>query len=153
MHPVWKVLFVQTKGIVDALKFLYDKTLSAGYIIQRDIKPVNILVRNATFKIGDFGSSRMKEAEETSKMEWGFGADIRVYSRTMNCVKIPMENIGKLIRRGHQRDRNTWMDGNWPGEQEMLRVMLMTIQGMLKVDRLERIESSQVVESLFAISE
>jgi hypothetical protein len=45
-----------------------------------------------------------------------------------------MENIGKPIERGHQRDRNTWIDGNWSGEQEMLRVMLMTIQGMLKVD-------------------
>jgi hypothetical protein len=35
----------------------------------------------------------------------------------------------------------------------MLRVMLMTIQGMLKVDRLERIGSPQAVENLSAISE
>ena len=38
--------------------------------------------------------------------------DTRVYSRTMNCVRVWMENIGKLIERGHQRDRNTWMGGN-----------------------------------------
>jgi serine/threonine protein kinase len=71
--PFCKVLFVQTRSIVDALKFLHDKTSSAGYIIHRDIKPANILIQNATFKIGDFGSSRMKDEEETSKTEWGLG--------------------------------------------------------------------------------
>jgi serine/threonine protein kinase len=65
--PFCKVLFVQTRGIVDALKFLHDKTSSAGYIIHRDIKPANILIQNGTFKIGDFGSSRMKEEELRKK--------------------------------------------------------------------------------------
>ncbi|KAF4637915.1 hypothetical protein G7Y89_g135 [Cudoniella acicularis] len=205
--PFCKALFVQTKGIVDALKFLHDKTSSAGYVIHCDIKPANILVHNATFKIGDFGSSRMKEADETSKTEWGFGTPMyappettiedsdsygrardvwalgcvmleilvlllhgfrqpaiveifederressykgtRIYSRTMSCVEVWVENIGKLIEKGHQRDRNTWVDGDWSDEQEALRIMLMTVQGMLKVNRLERIDSSQAAENL-----
>jgi serine/threonine protein kinase len=71
--PFCKVLFLQTRGIADALKFLHDKTSAAGYIIHRGIKPANILIQNATFKTGDLGSSRIQEAEETSKTEWGFG--------------------------------------------------------------------------------
>ena len=76
--PFCKVLFVQTRGIVDALKFLHDKTSSAGYIIHRDIKPANILIQNGTFKIGDFGSSRMKEEELRKKPQRRSGDWVRL---------------------------------------------------------------------------
>lgn len=74
--PYCKVLFAQTKGIVDALSFLHAKTLHAGFVIHRDIKPSNILILNGTFKLADFGSSRIKASEETSKTEWAMGTPL-----------------------------------------------------------------------------
>ena len=38
--------------------------------------------------------------------------DTRVYSRTLNCVEAWVEKMGKLIERRHQRDKNTWIDGD-----------------------------------------
>lgn len=71
--PFCEALFVQMKGIVDALAFLHAKTSHAGFVIHRDIKPANILILNGTFKLADFGSSRIKASEETSKTEWAMG--------------------------------------------------------------------------------
>jgi serine/threonine protein kinase len=71
--PFCEALFVQMKGIVDALAFLHAKTSHAGFVIHRDIKPANILIFNGTFKLADFGSSRIKASEETSKTEWAMG--------------------------------------------------------------------------------
>jgi serine/threonine protein kinase len=38
-----------------------------------DIKPDNILIHNRTFKIADFGLTRFKESDETSKTTWYLG--------------------------------------------------------------------------------
>jgi len=72
-RPFCDALFVQAKGIVDALAFLHAKSSNAGYLIHCDIKPSNILILNGTFKLADFGSSRIKASEETSKTEWAMG--------------------------------------------------------------------------------
>jgi serine/threonine protein kinase len=195
---------------VDALGFLHSKSSSIGYVIHRDIKPANILIQNATFKIADFGSSRIKASEETSMTEWVVGTpmyappekiaedsdkhgrardvwalgcvmleilvlliygfrkpatvevfeqerlessnkkDVRAFSRTMGRVEAWMANIGRLLEKGHQRDKDRWVDGDWQNEQKMLRNLLNAVQSMLKVNQLERVESSQVLEYLIA---
>jgi serine/threonine protein kinase len=205
--PFCKTLYIQTKGIVDGLGFLHAKTSSAGYVIHRDIKPANILIHNATFKIADFGSSRIKASEETSKTEWAVGTlmyappektledsdmygrardvwalgcvmleilvlllygfrepaavevfererlestkkDVKAFSRTMECVEVWMANIDGLLQTGHVREKDRWVDEDWDNEQKMLRTLLGAIRSMLKVNRLERVESSRVLEYL-----
>jgi serine/threonine protein kinase len=71
--PFCQALYVQIRGIVDALAFLHTKILHVGYVIHRDIKPANILIVNRTFKLADFGLARIKASEETSKTEWAAG--------------------------------------------------------------------------------
>jgi serine/threonine protein kinase len=38
-EPFYLALFIQTRGIVDALAFLHEKQSHVGFVIHRDIKP------------------------------------------------------------------------------------------------------------------
>jgi serine/threonine protein kinase len=205
--PFCEVLFVQMKGVVDALAFLHAKTSHAGFVIHRDIKPANILILNGTFKLADFGSSRIKASEESSKTEWAMGTPmyeppektiedsdthgrardvwalgcvlleflvfliygfrepaavdhfeqerinstprgVKAFSRTMTSVEVWMASLEKLIEDHHQRNKDRWVDGDWKEEQKMLRALLAAIRGMMELDRVKRIESSQASDCL-----
>jgi serine/threonine protein kinase len=56
-------------ALLDALAFLHHGSKEM-FVIHRDIKPHNILIFGEYFKISDFGHSRLKDFDETSKTEW-----------------------------------------------------------------------------------
>lgn len=59
----------ETLGLAAALAFIHNKG-NFVFVIHRDIKPSNILIQGEKFKLADFGLSRIKQSEETSKTEW-----------------------------------------------------------------------------------
>jgi serine/threonine protein kinase len=56
-------------ALFEALAFLHHSS-DEMFVIHRDIKPHNILIFGEYFKISDFGHSRVKDFDETSKTEW-----------------------------------------------------------------------------------
>lgn len=69
----WRyAVYRQAIGLVDALAALH-KDKNKKYIIHCDIKPANILIDKGKFKLADFGLSRFKDSDETSKTEWHRG--------------------------------------------------------------------------------
>jgi len=69
----WRyAVFRQAIGLVDALANLHDDK-DGKFIIHCDIKPANVLIQDRKFKLADFGLSRFKNSDETSKTEWHGG--------------------------------------------------------------------------------
>ncbi|KAI9762717.1 MAG: hypothetical protein M1840_001184 [Geoglossum simile] len=64
-------------GLSEAVKFIHSKG-NPKYAVHRDIKPSNIFIHENMFKLGDFGLSRIKDREESSKSEWLAGT--RMYN-------------------------------------------------------------------------
>ncbi|KAI9786680.1 MAG: hypothetical protein M1839_006231 [Geoglossum umbratile] len=64
-------------GLSEAVKFIHNKE-NTEYAVHRDIKPNNIFIHDGKFKLGDFGLSRIKHHEESSKSEWLAGT--RMYN-------------------------------------------------------------------------
>jgi serine/threonine protein kinase len=69
----WRyAVYREAVGLVDALAALHEDK-SGKYMIHCDIKPANVLIQKRTFKLADFGLSRFKDSEETSKTTWYLG--------------------------------------------------------------------------------
>ena len=69
----WRLsLYDEVIGIAEVLRFLHDE--KNGFIVlHRDIKPSNILIDGGRLKLADFGLSRFKGNDETSKTDWMLG--------------------------------------------------------------------------------
>ena len=68
-------VYFQIIGVVDALAELHRD--SAGkFMIHCDIKPANILIQKGVFKLADFGLSRLRNSDETSKTLWYCGTPL-----------------------------------------------------------------------------
>jgi serine/threonine protein kinase len=69
----WRyAVYREVVGLADALAELHSDK-NGIYMMHCDIKPDNILIHNRTFKIADFGLTRFKESDETSKTTWYLG--------------------------------------------------------------------------------
>jgi serine/threonine protein kinase len=66
---VIEIIVAECFGLTEALAFIHSKN-NVVFIIHRDIKPSNILIQDEKFKLADFGISRIKQSEETSKTDW-----------------------------------------------------------------------------------
>lgn len=66
---VIEIIATECLGIAEALAFIHNKD-NVVFIIHRDIKPSNILIQDGKFKFANFGISRIKQSEETSKTDW-----------------------------------------------------------------------------------
>jgi serine/threonine protein kinase len=66
----WRyAVFRETVGLADAVAALHADN-DGKFIIHCDIKPANVLIEGGKFKLADFGLSRFKDSDETSKTEW-----------------------------------------------------------------------------------
>jgi serine/threonine protein kinase len=66
----WRyAVYREVVGLADALAELHSDK-NGKYMMHCDIKPDNILIHNRTFKIADFGLTRFKDSDETSKTTW-----------------------------------------------------------------------------------
>jgi serine/threonine protein kinase len=65
-------VFRETVGLAEAVAALHEDR-NGKFILHCDIKPSNILIQRGAFKIADFGLSRLKASDETSKTEWDRG--------------------------------------------------------------------------------
>jgi serine/threonine protein kinase len=64
-------VFLEVTDLLDALAYLHECSEERHiFTIHRDIKPSNILIIDGRFKFADFGLSRIKSSEDTSKTEW-----------------------------------------------------------------------------------
>lgn len=69
----WRyAVYRETVGLVDALRALH-KDRNGKFIIHCDIKPANVLIQKGVFKLADFGLSKFKDSDETSKTDWHRG--------------------------------------------------------------------------------
>jgi serine/threonine protein kinase len=69
----WRyAVYREVVGLADALAELHSDK-NGKYMMHCDIKPDNILIHNRTFKIADFGLTRFKDSNETSKTTWYLG--------------------------------------------------------------------------------
>ena len=69
----WRyAVYREAIGLVDALAELHKDT-NGKFMMHCDIKPANILIHKRTFKLADFGLSRLKDSDETSKTTWYLG--------------------------------------------------------------------------------
>jgi serine/threonine protein kinase len=69
----WRyAVYREAIGLVDALAELHKDT-NGKFMMHCDIKPANILIHKGTFKLADFGLSRLKDSDETSKTTWYLG--------------------------------------------------------------------------------
>jgi serine/threonine protein kinase len=69
----WRyAVFRETVGLAEAVAALHEDR-NGKFILHCDIKPSNILIQRGVFKIADFGLSRLKDSDETSKTEWHRG--------------------------------------------------------------------------------
>lgn len=69
----WRyAVFRETAGLVDAVSVLHEDR-NGKFIIHCDIKPANVLIQKGTFKLADFGLSRFKDSDDSSKTEWHRG--------------------------------------------------------------------------------
>jgi serine/threonine protein kinase len=109
---------LEINGLAEALAFLHDEG-NGSFAIHGDIKPSNILIHENKLKFSDFGSTRVKVGEESSKTEWLSGT--RVYEPP---EKELMDKFGRardvwafgcvllellvLVAYGHSR--NPWVD-------------------------------------------
>jgi serine/threonine protein kinase len=65
------LVFLEVTDLLDALAYLHECSENRKiFTIHRDIKPSNILIVDGRFKFADFGLSKIKSSEETSKTEW-----------------------------------------------------------------------------------
>jgi len=66
----WRyAVYRETDGLAEAVTALHADD-SGKFIIHCDIKPANVLIDGGVFKLADFGLSRFKDSDETSKTEW-----------------------------------------------------------------------------------
>jgi serine/threonine protein kinase len=66
----WRyAVYRETAGIADALKVLHENR-NGTFIMHCDIKPANILIQKGVFKLADFGLSKLKDSEDSSKTDW-----------------------------------------------------------------------------------
>lgn len=66
----WRyAVYRETVGLAEAVTALHADN-SGNFIIHCDIKPANVLIDGRVFKLADFGLSRFKDSDETSKTEW-----------------------------------------------------------------------------------
>jgi serine/threonine protein kinase len=70
-----RVIHTEIVGLSEALEFIHGKSQdkTPGFAIHRDIKPSNILIHETRFKFADFGLSKFKSGESTSKTDWWAG--------------------------------------------------------------------------------
>jgi serine/threonine protein kinase len=69
----WRyAVYQEVVGLADALAELHSDK-NGKFMMHCDIKPDNILIHNRTFKLADFGLSRFKDSDETSKTTWYLG--------------------------------------------------------------------------------
>jgi len=69
----WRyAVYREAAGLADALRMLHEDR-NGKFIIHCDIKPANILISKGVFKIADFGLSKLKDSDETSKTDWHRG--------------------------------------------------------------------------------
>jgi serine/threonine protein kinase len=66
---VIEIIVTECLGLAEALAFIHNKD-NVVFVIHRDIKPSNILIQDGKFKLADFGISRIKQSEETSRTDW-----------------------------------------------------------------------------------
>ena len=89
-----EVVHARVTGLMDALAFVHCKSPSSKYLIHGDIKPSNILIHSGIFKLADFGVSRLRGSEETSKTCWEAGT----------LMYAPPEHMTVASRHGRARD-------------------------------------------------
>jgi len=66
----WRyAVFREVVGLAEAVATLHEDN-NGKYIIHCDIKPANVLIQRGVFKLADFGLSRFKDSDETSKTDW-----------------------------------------------------------------------------------
>jgi serine/threonine protein kinase len=69
----WRyAVFREAIGLAEGVAALHADN-NGKFIIHCDIKPANILIDDGMFKLADFGLSRFKDSDETSKTEWHRG--------------------------------------------------------------------------------
>jgi serine/threonine protein kinase len=96
-YTVYEAICQEITGLAEAVEFIHSiKTTKYG--VHRDIKPNNIFIHDNKFKLGDFGLSRFKDCEESSKTEWLAGT--RMYN--------PPE---RDFQEKHGRARDVWALG------------------------------------------
>jgi serine/threonine protein kinase len=66
----WRyAVFREAVGLAEGVAALHADN-NGKFIIHCDIKPANVLIDDGMFKLADFGLSRFKDSDETSKTEW-----------------------------------------------------------------------------------
>jgi serine/threonine protein kinase len=69
----WRcAVFREIVGLAEAVAALHEDN-NGKFVIHCDIKPANVLIQRGIFKLADFGLSRFKDSDETSKTEWHRG--------------------------------------------------------------------------------
>jgi serine/threonine protein kinase len=69
----WRyAVFREAIGLAEGVAALHADN-NGKFIIHCDIKPANVLIDDGMFKLADFGLSRFKDSDETSKTEWHRG--------------------------------------------------------------------------------
>ncbi|KAH0553389.1 hypothetical protein GP486_006540 [Trichoglossum hirsutum] len=125
------VIFGQTLGIVDALALIHNKMDKTSFIIHRDIKPYNILIRKGVFKLADFEFACIKDAEDTSKTIWWVGTPLYAPpERTLHHA----ESTG--------RARDTWAMGC-----VILEILVLLCSGFSREPAVEKFERERLLSS------
>jgi serine/threonine protein kinase len=96
-YTVYEAICKEITGLAEAVAFIHG-IKNTMYAVHRDIKPNNIFIHESKFKLGDFGLSRLKDCEESSKSEWLAGT--RMYN--------PPE---RDFQEKHGRARDVWALG------------------------------------------
>lgn len=97
------ILFEGIYGLADALSHIHefnfeDEAMNIGKIgYHHDLRPDNILVRGTTFLIADFGLSKLKSDNETSKSRLRGGHDDYLSPESFNGEDWTNGNVGRAL--------------------------------------------------------
>lgn len=97
------IIYEGIYGLADALKHIHNFNLTDGDIsisligYHHDLRPANILVKNNTFLIADFGLSKLKPVDEDSKSRLRGGHDDYLGPESFNYEDWTNGQVGRAL--------------------------------------------------------